>query len=190
MGTTLSTPSWWPQLSWESISRLQHQRFPCVFSLFFVCGRIKPVTCNKTVFNYVFCFTGLWARKGCDSRGTETLQGGEVTQGFAIGRSHVNRFILRLLLRCFSEWNPVNVDLWPDGSRSRQWCFGHRHLDQYGTGGRENKKAEGLSRFPGYNEGKKTKMLSMTGVKAALFGYKNLFHSCHFVFIFVQYSLG
>lgn len=37
MGTTSSTPSWWLQPSWESILRLQHQRFPHVFFSVF-CG--------------------------------------------------------------------------------------------------------------------------------------------------------
>lgn len=36
-------------------------------------------------------------------------------------------------------------------------------MDQYGAGGRKGKEAERLSRFPGYNEGKK-RTFSITGV--------------------------
>lgn len=157
MGTTSSTPSWWLQPSWESISRLQHQRFPHVFFLYFVGGRIKPITCISSKAVY---FTGLWAREQCNSRGAETLQGGEVTFGFVIGRLHVNRIISRFSLKSVSERDPVHADLWPDGGRPRQQCLGHRHLDQYGTGGRKGKEAERLSRFPGYNEGKKNYLMS------------------------------
>lgn len=71
-----------------------------------------------------------------------------------INRLLVNRILMNTCLNFLSAWDPACPDLWPDGGCLWQQCFGHRHLDQHGTGGGEEKTSERLPRLPDYNAGK------------------------------------
>lgn len=110
---------------------------------------------EKKLLLIVFLFAGLWAREECNSRGTETLQRGEVFLKCCYKQTSNTRFLLSSCLRSISEWDPAYADLWPDGGCPWHRCSGHWHLDQHGTGGRKEQEAERLSRLPDYDAGKK-----------------------------------
>lgn len=89
-----------------------------------------------------------------------------------LNRLLVSRILMNTCLNFLSAWDPDFPDLRPDGGCPRQQCFGHRHLDQHGTGGGEEETAERLPRLPDYNAGKNTCIVLI---------YKFLLLKCSFV---------